>query len=289
MATRPLSTAQINELVGTHHPTAGFEYPVNGLQPYYQWLVSALHLLGEASAGSLRVNPDDATDTTIRVEPGRAVIDGAVLTWPDSAGSIGGTIDIGTFNNETVYVWLFDQGGGVAGIGHDCADNGWPGTPHIKLAEVTLSSGRITSLIDRRFETMLRHGVDPQAAASFVTYAMAIATQGSTASPTTVTITLGDLYSNAINASDYLRLRVCDAGGYTDATNATVSPTPASNTTTVQTITSGKDLVLASDPAGVFTVDVTDATAETVTLRLGPAPLSARRGDTTPTLDITHT
>ena len=280
MATRGLTSTQINALVGSHHPTAGFEYPVNGLQPYYQWLVSSLHLLGEASAGALKVNPDDTTDTTVRIESGRATIDGTVLDW------LGGTIDLASFNNETVYVWLHDAGGGLAAIGHDCAANGWPTTVHLKLAQVVLTAGQVDAIIDRRFETVLRHGVDPQVAASFVSYHLTIATQGSTGSPSTVTVQLQDLHHNSISETDYLRVRVCDEAGYTPATNATIAPTASS--TTVQTLTTDKDLILRSDTAGLFTIDVTNATAETVTLRIGAATLSSRRGDHGNTLNVTH-
>ncbi len=284
MPTRPLTPDEINALVGTHHPTAGFEYPVNGLQPYYHWLVTSLHLLGQASAGHLQVSRDDATVTTIRVEPGRAMINTTILDAPAT------TIDLAAFNNDTVYIWLAPSTPPANPvIGHDCQANGWPTTPHLKLAEVTLTAGQITAILDRRFETILRHGLDPQAAAASATYAMAITTAGSTASPTTVTVTLQDLYANPINTPHPLRVRVCDQDGYTDATNATLAPTAGSSTTTLQTITADKDLVLQSDPNGVLTLDVTNATAQTVTLRLGPAPLSSRCGDYTPTLNITHT
>jgi len=33
---------------------------------------------------------------------------------------------------------------------------GWPGITHIKLAEVELSAGSIVSIMDRRFETILK-------------------------------------------------------------------------------------------------------------------------------------
>ena len=232
--------------------------------------------------GALRVNRDDTTDTTVRIESGRATMEGVVLAWP------GGTIDLALFNNETVYVWLDDVGGGIPQIGHDCAANGWPTTTHLKLAEVTVSAGQVTTIVDRRFETILQQGIDPRSAGLFVTYDLAIVTQGSISLPSIVTVQLQDFYGNAIHETHHVRIRVCNEGGYTAASNATIATTAASGTTTVQTITSNKDLVLSSDTTGLMTIDVTNATAETVLLRIGQAPLSARRGDHSTTLDVTH-
>ncbi|MEE9212614.1 MAG: hypothetical protein V3U29_08175 [Phycisphaeraceae bacterium] len=147
MAIEELTTEQIAGLVGTRHGTTGFEYPPNGLQPYYEWLVRTLHLLAESSAAALRVDRDDASDTTVRIAPGRATLTGTVLVYA------GGTTDLTTFNNDTAYIWLFDNGGAAAvGVGTDAA--GWPTGTHLKLAEVTLNAGQITDILDRRFETI---------------------------------------------------------------------------------------------------------------------------------------
>ena len=65
----------------------------------------------------------------------------------------GQTSELAAYNNDTAYVWLFDNAGAAGlGIGTDAA--GWPGTAHIKLAEVTLAAGVITQLLDRRLETV---------------------------------------------------------------------------------------------------------------------------------------
>jgi len=147
MPIKELTPDQIDGLVGTRHAVAGLEYPPNGLQPYYHWLLRSLHLLAESSLGALRVAADDASDTSVIIAPGRATISGVVL---DFAGQ---TIDLSAYNNDTAYIWLFENAGAVGlGIGADAA--GWPVTPHIKLAEITLAAGVITQTLDRRLETV---------------------------------------------------------------------------------------------------------------------------------------
>lgn len=149
MTIEQLSSQQIDQLVGTHHASTGIEYPPEGMQPYYQWLVRTLHLLAESSAANLRVSRAADAPTSVYVAPGRASIAEVVLAHA------GETIDLAAHNNDTAYVWLADDDGS-ASIGVDSAANGWPGGDHIKLAEVTLAAGEITDILDRRFETMMR-------------------------------------------------------------------------------------------------------------------------------------
>jgi len=149
MGLERLSLDQIEQRVDSVHAATGMRYPPRGLQPYYEWLMQTLHLLAESSAGSFRVAKDDGGPTVAGVLPGRATIDGVTLVYD------GGTVELGSFNNETAHIWLVDNGGG-AEIGAGSASDGWPSEKHIKLAEVTLSGGEITSIVDRRFETMLK-------------------------------------------------------------------------------------------------------------------------------------
>jgi len=149
MAIEELSAAQIEQLVGTRDAATGMEYPASGLQPYYLWLVRTLHNLAQASAGACRVVKDDADATTVRIIPGRASISGAVLDYA------GGAVELGSYNNDTAYLWLYDDSNGGA-IGAGGSADGWPAAAHIKLAEVTLSGGAVTSILDRRFETILK-------------------------------------------------------------------------------------------------------------------------------------
>jgi len=148
MPTKDLTLDELQALVGTRHAVTDFEYPPNGLQPYYQWLMNTLHLLAESSLGALRVSASDASDTSIRIAPGRATVSGVVL---DFAGQ---TSDLAAYNNDTAYIWLQDNAGSPQiGIGADAS--GWPAGAHLKLAEVTLASGQITQILDRRIEQVL--------------------------------------------------------------------------------------------------------------------------------------
>lgn len=147
MSIHELTPDEIDGLVGTRHPQVGLEYPPNGLQPYYHWLVRALHLLSESSLGALRVARDDASDTAIRITPGRATISGVVLEVQSQVN------DLSAFNNDTAYIWLRDNAG-AAGIGINSDSGGWPVIPHLKLAEVTIVAGVITHILDRRIESV---------------------------------------------------------------------------------------------------------------------------------------
>ena len=147
MSIQELTADQIEALVGTRHPATGIEYPPNGLQPYYHWLIRVLHLLSESSLGALRVAGDDSSNTAIQVSPSRVSVSGVSLSYS------GEVIDLAAFNNDTVYVWLRNNSG-APGVGVNADSGGWPGVAHIKLAEVTLAGGAITDILDRRMETL---------------------------------------------------------------------------------------------------------------------------------------
>ena len=149
MVVRELAEAEIEALVGSRHGVTGLEYPANGLQPYYAWLVRALHLLAESSAGALRVARDAGSVTAVRVMPGRATVDDVVVAYE------GGELELASLNNDTALVWLVEDGG-EAKVEAGASGDGWPGEAHIKLAEVELAEGVIVGVVDRRFETMLK-------------------------------------------------------------------------------------------------------------------------------------
>lgn len=145
MSIKELSPDEIDGLVGTRHPVTGVEYPPNGLQPYYHWLIRALHLLSESSVGAFRVAAEDTSGTTIQIAPGRASLSGVLLEFA------GGVVGLSGFNNDTAYVWLYDNAGS-ASVGVAPDSTGWPGTTHLKLAEVVIASGQITQVLDRRID-----------------------------------------------------------------------------------------------------------------------------------------
>ena len=146
MSIQELTSEEIQSLVGTRHPITAMEYPPPGMRPYYEWLLRSLHLLSESSAGALRVARDDDSATTIHLSPGRATLSGTVLDVSEQS------IDLASYNNDTALVWLEDNSGPQ--IGTTDSATGWPVGVHLKLAEVALSAGEITDILDRRFETI---------------------------------------------------------------------------------------------------------------------------------------
>jgi len=149
MPQRELTPQQIAALVDTNDPTTGLTYPSAGLQPYHDWLIQSLQRLAASSAGDLRVSHSDASDTSVWVAPGRATVDSAVLAFD------GDDIHFSAFDDDTALVWLEDNSGEAA-IGAAVAGTGWPVGAHLKLAEVVLVDSVVTSITDRRFETMLK-------------------------------------------------------------------------------------------------------------------------------------
>lgn len=152
MAENQLTDAAATALGGTTDPDfdTGVAYPAANadpwLIPFYQFGYQILNALAEV-ANNLRVFNDDAGGTTIGVTPGRCTINGVVTTYA------GGTISL--TDNDTTYIWLTDGGAGAGALGSAIDGTGWTGSDHIKLAEVTVASGEVTAILDRRVEQML--------------------------------------------------------------------------------------------------------------------------------------
>ncbi|XAL97948.1 hypothetical protein OT109_10085 [Phycisphaeraceae bacterium D3-23] len=149
MTPRDLTPEQVQQLINTHDPATGLLYPPAGLQPYHDWLIQTLHRLASNSAADLRVSLSASAQTDCIVAPGRASLDGTEIAYP------GGTLALGAYNNDTALVWL-EEDGGVASVGVTDTASAWPTGVHLKLAEVTLVSGVITGVLDRRFETIFK-------------------------------------------------------------------------------------------------------------------------------------
>jgi len=149
MSIKDLTSTEIASLVGTRHAQTGVEYAEAGRQPWHEWIMRSIHHLSEGAEG-LDVRAD-STAMYVTVTPGRAVIDDVVLVYA------GATVNLSSYNNDTAYLWLYDSGGGVAAVGAGTDAAGWPTTTsHIKLAEVTLSAGAVTTIVDRREESAWR-------------------------------------------------------------------------------------------------------------------------------------
>ena len=346
MAVKQKTSSEIDALIDVPHAKTGVLVVERGTQLFDVPINNALLLASEASAGWLQVHADDSANTTARVMAGRAPVNGVTLIYA------GGTIDLAAYNNDVAYVWLQDNGSGSAQISAAADGTGWPSGNHVKLAEVTLASGTITSILDRRSETFLADGsqstgtvksaftvglgtdtarlvLDNNAAtgnftakvvpanltanrtitipdetgtiatqahvltaanaikALLLTFDPEITVQGDTATPSEITIDVLDAGGNVLTGSKLFRVRICDSAGYAVATDAEVSVD--TGTTLIESLTTDKDIVVASDPTtGKIFLLVTDATAETVTLRIGPAPLGAIQGNYSTTLNITH-
>lgn len=273
MAVRELTGDEITALVGMRHESAGFEYAAGGLQPYYEWLMRSLHLLGESAAGELRVARDESGEARVWIAPGRAVVDGRAWLLD------GQVVELATLNNETAYVWAEVVSEQLV-VAADVAANGWPANAHIKLAEVVIEAGQVTSIIDRRGEGRLSD------AHTRFGYVMAIESQGDVATPSTVHIELVDAQGERVKLVDYLRVRVTDVGHPGTSTAATIGPT--GSTTVIETVTTDKDLVLKSDAQGRYELLLTHDQVATAVVRLGVAPVGGRIADWSKSLAVAH-
>ena len=151
MPSLDLDPVQIQALIGTRHATTGITFPPAGLVPYHHWLIQTLHRLAEASFGALRCQPDDQDPASVGIAPGRASIGAAVLELEPT------TLDLATFNNDTALVALtVDTGTSGPLVTATRGADGWPGGPHLKLAEVTLAGGQVQQVVDRRLDAVFR-------------------------------------------------------------------------------------------------------------------------------------
>jgi len=157
MAVKDTPTTQFPTPESSRFDKTGALVPGSGKQPWYDWLIQTLLHVDVTAASFFQVRKDDADDVTVRVMPGRLTLDGTVLVYA------GGTVDLSDENNDTAYIWLYNDGG-TAKIGHGSDAAGWPSTRHIKLAEVTLAAGSFaeSDIVDRRPESIIQ---DNQAAA----------------------------------------------------------------------------------------------------------------------------
>lgn len=119
-------------------------------------------------------------------------------------------------------------------------------------------------------------------------YKISVSTQGDTGTPSVVDIQAVDASGNNLAGAHKVRVRVCNDGVFVDSTNATIAATAGGGASVVDTEQATKDLVFLSDANGRVRIDLTDAQAETVTLRLGPAPVGGVNANYEAELDVEH-
>ena len=155
MAVKDQSQLQMNNAVAAadagRDALSGVKFVPQGKQPFDLEANNAFYHLGRASFGFFQVRKDDSSNTAVRVMPGRLGVGAAGLDYPGQA------IELGGFNNQTVFLWLYNDAG-TPRIGSGVSTAGWPGTPHLKLAEVSIAAGTFeeTDIVDRRMELIFK-------------------------------------------------------------------------------------------------------------------------------------
>ena len=142
-----LTSEQIATLVGSRHPIAEYERPALGLQPYYDWLLQSLERLGDACVGQLRVSRDSASDVHVYVAAGSVRFGASLLAVPAQS------LDLAAFDDKTALIAV-EESGVTAVVSAIDSATGWPAGDHLKLAEVTITGGDITGIVDRRLDPL---------------------------------------------------------------------------------------------------------------------------------------
>lgn len=142
-----------NALGGTVDPDTGAPYPGIAETSYHTKVYKQLAQIVAAYklANNMRVFEVDGNADAIGVRSGRCVINGTARAYTEQDPAVDGLTD-----NDTTYIWAEDGGAGLAQINSAIDGTGWPSTEHIPLAEVTMSSGTIDSIVDRRFDQVLK-------------------------------------------------------------------------------------------------------------------------------------
>lgn len=149
MPVKDPSNAVIDALPGTR-AGSGLLWPLRSVFPSWYSLMAMIWHLQRlvAPLSALMVVESSTAANAVYVLPGRCQIDGTALAWA------GGDLT-GLANNDTTYIWAYKSGSAVL-INKAVDGTGWPGGLHIKLAEVTVTAGAITAIVDRRTEIWLR-------------------------------------------------------------------------------------------------------------------------------------
>lgn len=147
------------ELYGTQDTDTGLVYPsvtVNNWGPPRTRFDAGLIALAKL-ANNLRVYEVADNADAVGVMPGRVAFDGTGYAYAGGDPAVDALA-----NNDTTYVWAY-LSGGVVTIASALDATGWPAYQHVKLAEVTMTAGVISELVDRRGESLFspRSAVTP--------------------------------------------------------------------------------------------------------------------------------
>lgn len=132
---------------GTTDADAGLTYPTVGDSSWAADLYRLVRRLATLAVFDLHVYPVSGNADAVGVRAGRCRIGATEYSYAGADPAVDGLAD-----NETTYLWAEDDGGGGVQVASAAQGVGWPGTAHLKLAEVTMASGVITSIVDRRIK-----------------------------------------------------------------------------------------------------------------------------------------
>lgn len=124
----------------------GLELPRYGNALFFDELMQTLWAIANFAdfVGALGVYKE--SDTTYRVRGGSYVFGGEVKTYAQEAA-------VDPTDNDTTYIWMDPDGT----IDSSIDGTGWPGTDHLKLAEIDVDAdGVITDIRDLRGQLFLR-------------------------------------------------------------------------------------------------------------------------------------
>lgn len=159
MSEKLLTDSEAAALYGVENSVTGVKYPSvtvnnwgNNRNRCDERLIAIATL-----ANNMRVFEVEDNADAVGVRAGRCIIDGVVYAYTEEDPAIDGLT-----NNDTTYIWAEND----SGINIDSAidGTGWPAGAHIKLAEVTMSGGVITGIVDRRPELILSNAANFKAA-----------------------------------------------------------------------------------------------------------------------------
>lgn len=141
----PSDSIRSTLVTANDHPLCGPIFVSAGTTPWYEADQFARYHTAQALFGHLQVRKATANDTTVHINAGSAMIDGVRHTYA------GGTLDLAANDDDTTYIWAEEDDTDLV-IDSAVDGTGWPTTPHIKLAEVTLAGGTFeeSAIVDRR-------------------------------------------------------------------------------------------------------------------------------------------